>query len=143
VQEIKSSRRGITGSSSDNVTENEQLPTSCETVCRILLELVDLMIKKRLSIKQLKYLAKVKENDGLLFYQLVNKLSNELHLPKSTVKWNLSRLRESGMIVAGSKSVKGVPVRLTEKWKITLLIMERGSGLLDKNFCPKNLFKTK
>lgn len=92
----------------------------------------------------MKYLAKVEENHGLLFYQLVNKLSVELHVPKSTVRWNLSRLRDSGMIIAGNKGAKGVPVRLTEKGEMALLIMKRESSeLLDKNFCPKTLFETK
>ncbi|MEM1539801.1 MAG: hypothetical protein QXJ07_00230 [Candidatus Bathyarchaeia archaeon] len=118
---------------------------NCETICRTLLELLDLIVKKRLSVKQLKYLAKVKENHDLLFYQLVNKLSVEMHVPKSTVKWNLSRLRDSGIIVAGNKRAKGVPVRLTEKGEMALLIIEKGCSefLLDKNFCPKNLFETK
>jgi DNA-binding transcriptional ArsR family regulator len=99
------------------------------------------MIRKPLSVKQLKYLAKVKESSGLLFYQLVNKLSVELHVPKSTVRWNLGRLRDSGMIIAGNKDAKGVPIKLTEKGEIALQIMKGEYEFLGKNYCPKALFK--
>ncbi len=100
------------------------------------------MAKGCLGMKQLAYLAKVEENSGLLFYQLVNKLSAELHVPKSTVRWNVSKLRDYGMIVAGSKDSKGVPVELTEKGKIAMLLI-KGERELGKNNCPKALFKTK
>jgi len=99
------------------------------------------MMRKSLSVKQLKYLVKVKENSGLLFYQLVDKLSVELHVPKSTVRWNLGRLRDSGMIIAGNKDAKGVPVKLTEKGEIALRIMEGEYEFLGKSYCPKALFK--
>jgi len=118
--------------------------TSCETICKSLIELVDLLAKRRLGMKQLEYLAKVKENSGLLFYQLVNKLSGELHVPKSTVRWNISKLRDYGMIIAGNKNFKGVPVELTEKGKIALLLTkENRLGPLGNYSCPKALFETK
>lgn len=85
----------------------------------------------------------MKENNGLLFYQLVNKLSVELHVPKSTVRWNLSKLRDSGLVTAGNKDVKGIPVQLTEKGRVTLQIMEGKHEFLSKNNCSKTLFKTK
>jgi len=92
-------------------------------------------------MKQLKYLVKVKENNGLLFYQLVNKLSVELQVPKSTVRWNLSRLRDSGMVIAGNKDAKGVPIKLTEKGEIALQILKGEYEFLGKNYCSKALFK--
>ncbi|MDW8041082.1 MAG: hypothetical protein RMJ03_06680 [Nitrososphaerota archaeon] len=120
----------------------EKSQADCETICKMLLELLDLVTKKCLSVKQLKYLAKVKENSGLLFYQLVDKLSMELHVPKSTVRWNLRKLRDSGMIVAGNRDAKGVSVKLTEKGEIALQIMERKYEFLSKNNCPKALFES-
>jgi Mn-dependent DtxR family transcriptional regulator len=99
------------------------------------------MMRKSLNVKQLKYLEKVRENSGLLFYQLVGKLSVELQVPKSTVRWNLGRLRDSGMIIAGDRDAKGVPVKLTEKGEIALRIMEREYEFLGKSCCPKALFK--
>lgn len=85
----------------------------------------------------------MKENNGLLFYQLVNKLFVELHIPKSTVRWNLSKLRDSGLITAGNKDAKGIPIQLTEKGMLALQIMEGKYEFLSKNNCPKALFKTK
>jgi|YelNatPaOPRAMG01_1025707.scaffolds.fasta_scaffold02909_3 DNA-binding MarR family transcriptional regulator len=121
---------------------NDGIQASCETICKSLMELVNLLAKRCLSMKQLEYLAKVKENSGLLFYQLVNKLSGELHVPKSTVRWNISKLRDYGMIIAGNKNSKGIPVELTEKGKIALLVIKE-NGLLGKSNCPKALFETK
>lgn len=115
----------------------------CKTICRVFVELLDALAKKQLSGKQLRYLSKVRENHGLLYYQLVNKLSAEQRVPKSTVKWNLNKLRDAGMIVAGNKEAKGVPVKLTEKGEITLLILEGKYEFLGNNCCPKTLFETK
>jgi len=112
-------------------------------ICSVLLELLDLMVKKRLGVRQLKYLPKIRENSGLLFYQLVNKLSVELNVPRSTVRWNLSKLRDSGMITAGNKDAKGIPVKLTEKGELALQVMEGKYEFLSKNNCSKALSETK
>lgn len=100
-----------------------------------------MLIKKQLKVKQLRYLPEVNKNSGLLYYQLIDKISCDQCIPKSTVRWNLEKLRESGMIVAGNKEVKGVPVRLTEKGKLALLIMDGKSEFLCKINCSKTLFK--
>lgn len=111
-------------------------------LCKALLELTDALINKRLGVRQLRYLPKVNENSGMLYYQLVDKISIEQRVPKSTVRWNLEKLRDSGMIIAGSKEAKGIPVRLTEKGMISLLIMERKYEFLGKISCSKSLFET-
>jgi len=137
MQGVELTKQGIAKS-------NDGRQASCETICKSLIELVDLMAKRRLSMKQLEYLAKVKENSGLLFYQLVNKLSGELHVPKSTVRWNISKLRDYGMIIAGNRDSKGIPVELTEKGKIALLVLEKDVlELLGNYSCPKALFEAK
>ncbi|MEM3703148.1 MAG: hypothetical protein QXX79_01805 [Candidatus Bathyarchaeia archaeon] len=101
-------------------------------------EILDTLAKKNISVKQLEYLPKVEENSGLLYYQLVNKLSTEQQIPRSTVRWNLNKLRDAGMIIAGNKNFKGLPVRLTEKGEITLLAI-KNQKILGKSFCSKSL----
>ena len=44
----------------------------------------------------------------------LERLSGELGIPKSTVRWNLRGLREAGLIRAGDRENKGIPVVLTE-----------------------------
>jgi len=129
---MEPSKRGIAKSVNDKESadciENQVNPQ----ICSVLLELLDLIVKKRLGVRQLKYLPKIRENSGLLFYQLVNKLSVELNVPKSTVRWNLSKLRDSGMITAGNKDAKGIPVKLTEKGEIALQVMEGKIRVLEQ-----------
>ena len=49
-----------------------------------------------------------------VYTTLIDLYSEELGIPRSTVRWNLRGLREAGLIVAGDKENKGVPVALTE-----------------------------
>ncbi len=49
---------------------------------------------------------------------LIQRLSEELGIPESTVRWNLKGLREADLINAGTKENKGVPVSLTEMGRI-------------------------
>ena len=49
---------------------------------------------------------------------LIQRLSDELGIPESTVRWNLIGLREADLINAGTQENKGVPVSLTEKGRI-------------------------
>ena len=53
-------------------------------------------------------------NEDLTLTSLIDKLSSELKMSRSTVRWNLIGLRDAGLIHAGSRDNKGVPVRLTE-----------------------------
>ena len=51
---------------------------------------------------------------------LIDRLSEDLDIPKSTVRWNLRRLREAGLIRAGDRDNKGVPVGLTEVGRLVV-----------------------
>jgi DNA-binding MarR family transcriptional regulator len=66
--------------------------------------------------KQKTLLVWLAENyDGRTIYTvLIERLSGELDIPKSTVRWNLRGLREAGLIRAGDRENKGIPVVLTE-----------------------------
>jgi len=85
-------------------------------------ELVKTLLNNRLTKKQLKLLSGIMDKEGLLYYQLIEILSREFSMPMSTVKWNLSRLRELKIIIAGDKNNKGIPVRITLKGKMLLEI---------------------
>lgn len=64
----------------------------------------------------------IKNKEGLLYYQLIEILSKEFSIPMSTIKWNLNKLREFGIIIAGNKNNKGVPVKIILKGKVLLKI---------------------
>ena len=53
-------------------------------------------------------------NGNLTLTSLIDRLSSELKMSRSTVRWNLIGLRDAGLIKAGSRDNKGVPVKLTE-----------------------------
>ncbi|MEM3464095.1 MAG: hypothetical protein QXL91_04445 [Candidatus Bathyarchaeia archaeon] len=108
------------------------------------MEVLEALAKKRITMKQLNLLSKIEENEGLLYYQLVDKVSQEQKLPKSTVRWNLAKLREAGLIVAGDKQNKGLPVELTEKGRIALsAVSKRKEEFVGNFFCPKPLSDVK
>jgi hypothetical protein len=74
---------------------------------------------RRLTEKQrimLRIVAEVQEET--LYTTLIDRVSDELEIPKSTVRWNLKGLRDSGLIAAGDRDNKGVPVRLTETGRV-------------------------
>jgi hypothetical protein len=48
-----------------------------------------------------------------VYTNLINTISDELNIPKSTVRWNMKGLRDAALIKAGTKEKKGIPVRLT------------------------------
>jgi DNA-binding MarR family transcriptional regulator len=49
---------------------------------------------------------------------LIQEISRELEIPKSTVRWNLKGLRDADLIKAGDKNNKGIPVALTPMGRI-------------------------
>jgi DNA-binding transcriptional ArsR family regulator len=53
-----------------------------------------------------------------VYTNLINKISNELDIPESTVRWNMRGLREAELIEAGTKENKGIPVSLTTMGRI-------------------------
>ena len=55
-----------------------------------------------------------KDDEFCVYTVLIDRYSMAHKIPKSTVRWNLRGLREAGLIVAGDKENKGVPVALTE-----------------------------
>jgi len=95
-------------------------------ILEFLREILGALTKKRLNTKQLKLLSEIERNEGLLYYQLINKLSREQGLPKSTVRWNLNKLREAKMVITGDKNNKGIPVKLTKRGKMLVLALKNG-----------------
>jgi hypothetical protein len=74
---------------------------------------------RRLTDKQRVMLQIVAEVQSVTLYtNLIEKVSEELGIPRSTVRWNLKGLRDSGLISAGDRDNKGIPVRLTETGRI-------------------------
>jgi len=74
---------------------------------------------RRLTEKQRMMLRIVSEVKGeTLYTTLIERVSEELDIPRSTVRWNLKGLRDAGLIAAGDRDNKGVPVRLTETGRI-------------------------
>ncbi|RLI07753.1 hypothetical protein DRO42_07595 [Candidatus Bathyarchaeota archaeon] len=53
-----------------------------------------------------------------VYTSLIERISEGLGIPKSTVRWNLRGLREAGLIRAGDRENKGIPVRLTERGRM-------------------------
>lgn len=83
----------------------------------------------RLSEKQLLLLRWIaEESSGEVYTVLIERASRKLGIPKSTVRWNMRRLRESGLIEAGNRENKGVPVRITEEGWILIGLLEPYRG---------------
>jgi len=74
----------------------------------------------RLTKKQrmlLRWLAEDYREEGV-YTALIERMSEILNIPRSTVRWNLRGLREMGLIRAGDRENKGIPVSLTERGRI-------------------------
>lgn len=74
----------------------------------------------RLSGKQRMLLRWLSNNyhGEAVYTTLIERMSDELGIPRSTVRWNMGRLREAGLIRAGDRLNKGVPVVLTARGTI-------------------------
>ena len=59
-----------------------------------------------------------RDDEFCIYTVLIDRYSLARRIPKSTVRWNLRGLREAGLIVAGDKENKGIPVALTEMGQI-------------------------
>jgi Fe2+ or Zn2+ uptake regulation protein len=82
---------------------------------------------RRLTDKQRMMLRIVAEVQGdTLYTTLIDRVSEELDIPKSTVRWNLKGLRDAGLIAAGDRDNKGVPVRLTDAGRVMAGIVSPG-----------------
>ena len=90
-------------------TDLFQLEKTLETMCQ-----------NKLTEKQRTILKWLRVNDGCktIYTNLIQRLSEELKIPSSTLRWNLKGLRDVGMIKAGDKNNKGLPVELTTRGKI-------------------------
>lgn len=74
----------------------------------------------RFTEKQRRFLRWLSEeySERTVYTGLIERLSDDLGIPKSTVRWNLRGLREAGLIRAGDRENKGIPVGLTEMGRL-------------------------
>jgi len=63
---------------------------------------------------------------GSVYTTLIDRISEALGIPRSTVRWNLRGLREAGLIRAGDRENKGVPVGLTEAGRMMAELISAG-----------------
>ena len=84
----------------------------------------------RLTKKQMMMLRWIAENyrEEMVYTNLIERISEVMGLPRSTVRWNMRGLRDAGLISAGDKDTKGMPVRLTERGSIILEYAVTDSG---------------
>jgi DNA-binding transcriptional ArsR family regulator len=83
--------------------------------------------ERRLTEKQRAMLHVVSTVQGETIYtSLIDRVSREMGIPRSTVRWSLKGLRDSGLIYAGDRDNKGVPVRLTEAGKVMVGLVSNG-----------------
>jgi DNA-binding transcriptional ArsR family regulator len=84
----------------------------------------------RLTKKQMMMLRWIAENyrEEMVYTNLIERISKVTGLPRSTVRWNMRGLRDAGIISAGDKDTKGVPVRLTGRGSIMLEYAVTDSG---------------
>jgi len=74
------------------------------------------MVKSRVKLKpkQALILQLAAYFRDLTFSSAVKRISQILKIPESTVKWNMRRFRDKGLIICGDKNNQYVPLRLTE-----------------------------
>lgn len=85
--------------------------------------------KKQLTNKQKIMLKLISKKQGeKLYTTLIDNLAEDLDIPKSTVRWNLKGLRESGLINAGDRENKGIPVSLTDLGRIMTEVVVAGDN---------------
>jgi DNA-binding transcriptional ArsR family regulator len=60
---------------------------------------------------------------SLTLTAMIGILSKKLDVAPSTIRWNLVALRNAGLINAGNKDNKGIPVRFTEIGRLTALAL--------------------
>jgi len=77
-----------------------------------------LLITTNPSQKQYKILSTFRENEGLLYYQLVNSISPQYEVSASTERWNQNKRRDNDFVLAEDKDVNGVLVQLTDSGRL-------------------------
>ena len=85
---------------------------------------------RRLTRKQRLMLRWLSDGYGedTIYTSLIERLSEDLCIPRSTVRWNLQGLREANLIRAGDRENKGVPVELTDAGRMMAGIVAAGGG---------------
>jgi DNA-binding MarR family transcriptional regulator len=79
---------------------------------------------KGLTEKQRSMLQIISEAEETTIYTvLIDRLSQEMSVPRSTVRWNMKGLREAGLINAGDRETKGIPVSLTPTGRVVLGVL--------------------
>lgn len=69
--------------------------------------------KKRMILREI-----LKISGRTTFTSAVDRVSRELAIPYSTVKWNMMQLRSRGLITAGTKERQSLPILITEFGKM-------------------------
>ncbi len=54
---------------------------------------------------------------------LVQKLSEEMRVPASTLRYNIRQLASYGLLTCGDAKTKGVPIRLTDECRLIMRII--------------------
>jgi DNA-binding MarR family transcriptional regulator len=79
-----------------------------------------------LTEKQRLMLQIIADVEGEAIYTvLIDRLSDDLRVPRSTVRWNMKGLREAGLINAGDRETKGIPVSLTDTGRMMAGVISR------------------
>jgi DNA-binding transcriptional ArsR family regulator len=81
---------------------------------------LDAAMSLRLTSKQRRLLRWLVEDykDEMVYTTLIEKISEDMDIPRSTVRWNLRGLRDAELITAGDRENKGMPLRLTKRGEI-------------------------
>jgi DNA-binding MarR family transcriptional regulator len=108
---------------SDNI-HDENLSFSLLETISILRDVSKLLISTNLSQKQFELLLTLRENEGLLYYQVVQSISSDQNIPASTIRWNLNKLRNADLVLAGDKDNKGIPMQLTSSGRLIASLYE-------------------
>lgn len=107
----------------DNVNDEDHSFRLLETIS-FLRNVSKLLITTNLSQKQFELLLTLRENEGLLYYQVVQSISSDHGIPASTVRWNLNKLRNADLVMAGDKDNKGIPMQLTSSGRLIAALYE-------------------
>ncbi|MBI3413267.1 MAG: hypothetical protein HY051_04260 [Candidatus Aenigmarchaeota archaeon] len=79
----------------------------------------------RLTEKKRMILTEIAKISGrTTFTSAVDRVSRELELPYSTVKWNMMKLRSSGLITAGTRERQSLPIVVTDAGMMAIGLRE-------------------
>jgi len=88
-----------------------------ENMIRLGLRLTE---KKKMILKEI-----AKISGRTTFTSAVDRVSRELELPYSTVKWNMMQLRTCGLITAGTKERQSLPIIVTDVGMMAIRLEEK------------------